>query len=414
MTIHSENMHRQKNIKKKIDKISKPPKKLNNMPPMDTTKHKHAKWIKKSLDNIIWKRQSEIIPYTKDPDRVPYAQFINSDCVRLFGHLYGNRPYVFFDFDKIHYTYDIESHKKFFNELLDIFHHQTIGDGSCVYYNRNGGESPRMVCCHGRYECTHIVIENKPEHKEILEELVWAYHNKFFQDPNIVTKNTFQMVIDSGNGFDMLDLTCCPKEIPDDRYDLFYGDRFMESFDQIKSFFTEDITSGNLMLLHGDPGTGKSNLIKNLINISKSNVVYIPPNMASVLSNPAFFKFLTNHENKILLIEDAEEILTAARNSATNNILGMTDGFMKDALNMKIICTFNTDEKNIDSALLRKGRLHTQYKFGNLSKDEANKLAKFMQIDHEFIGSASLAEIFNYDHDNKKETKEERRAIGFF
>ena len=58
------------------------------------------------------------------------------------------------------------------------------------------------------------------------------------------------------------------KSIPikDDRYDIFYGENFPH--DKMKRFIEEE--TENLMLLHGDPGTGKSNYIKHIITNCKN------------------------------------------------------------------------------------------------------------------------------------------------
>ncbi len=168
----------------------------------------------------------------------------------------------------------------------------------------------------------------------------------------------------------------------------------------------------NLMLLHGDPGTGKSNYIKHIITNSSKKVIYIPPSMLSVISSPDFVTFVMENKNSIILIEDAEEILTSDRNAATNNLLGLTDGFLKDALNLKIICTFNCDLKKIDDALMRKGRMYFQYKFDKLTIDECDDLATFMGLDRKVSEPSTLAEFFNIE-DNSIENAFEQRRIGF-
>lgn len=200
------------------------------------------------------------------------------------------------------------------------------------------------------------------------------------------------------------------KSIPikDDRYDIFYGENFPH--DKMKRFIEEE--TENLMLLHGDPGTGKSNYIKHIITNCKKKVIYIPPSMLSVISSPGFVTFMMENKDTILLIEDAEEVLSADRNSATNNLLGLTDGFLKDALNLKIIATFNCNIGQVDPALLRKGRMFLEYKFDSLSIDECNKLSNFTGFKRDVKEPMTLAEFFNVE-DNHMENSFEERKIGF-
>ncbi len=198
-------------------------------------------------------------------------------------------------------------------------------------------------------------------------------------------------------------------EIKDGRYDIYYGKNFPH--EKFTKFVNEE--TENLLLLHGDPGTGKSNYIKNLIIGAERDVIYIPPSMMGVISSPGFVSFMSKNKNNILLIEDAEEILSSDRNAATNNLLGLTDGFLKDSLNLKIICTFNCDLKRIDEALKRKGRLYFEYKFDKLTVEECRDLADFAELDIEVTEPMSLAEVFNYDKEISLEDSFEERQMGF-
>ena len=77
----------------------------------------------------------------------------------------------------------------------------------------------------------------------------------------------------------------------------------------------------------------------------------------------------------------------------------MTDGILSDDLGIKFICTFNDDMKNIDSALLRKGRLVSKYEFKNLDTEKAQKLLEERGITDKINHPLSLAEIFHYEDD---------------
>jgi ATP-dependent 26S proteasome regulatory subunit len=99
-----------------------------------------------------------------------------------------------------------------------------------------------------------------------------------------------------------------------------------------------------------------------------------------------------------------------ANASVVSTILQLTDGLFSDYLNIKIICTFNTNIERIDKALLRKGRMIAKYKFTALSAEKTKALAE--KLGYENVkGSMTLADIFGLDkHDFKDPDK---KAIGF-
>jgi hypothetical protein len=223
------------------------------------------------------------------------------------------------------------------------------------------------------------------------------------------TKNKFYLIANDGYSCYTQPTSFTKYDIKDSRFDLFYGKEF--PYEKLKDFM--NCETENLMLLHGDPGTGKSNFIKHLISESDKKVLYIPPSMLEILSSPNFITFMINNKDSILLIEDGEEILSKQRNAATNNLLGLTDGFLKDALNLKVICTFNTDIGNIDPALLRKGRVYFEYKFDKLSKDECKDLANFMDLNVDISSAMTISELFNSSKEVSQKNSFEERTIGF-
>lgn len=246
-------------------------------------------------------------------------------------------------------------------------------------------------------------IENKKILTKILKQL-----DKFFVDASNIS-DKFYMIAENRGGLYTERTRFKPIPVKDDRFDLFYGKEFPH--EKMQQFVTG--TTENLLLLHGDPGTGKSNYIKHLIKNSEKKVIYIPPSMLSVISSPGFVSFMMANKNSILLIEDAEEVLSVDRNSATNNLLGVTDGFLKDALGLKVIATFNCPIGKIDPALMRKGRLYLEYKFDQLSVDECKTLANFVGLDREINEPMTLAELFNKES-NTSDNSLEERSIGFF
>jgi hypothetical protein len=193
-----------------------------------------------------------------------------------------------------------------------------------------------------------------------------------------------------------------------DNLDINYGQGFEKFHTELVSRF--NTTTKGLVLLHGEPGTGKTYYIRHLLRNMVQNkkvVIYMPPNLVDHLVEPGFMTFLSdqvqefseNNQTCVLLIEDAEPLLAkrieGVRIQGITNLLNMTDGLLNDMLNLQIICTFNVDVRKLDSALLRPGRLIARKEFKALSELDANLLAQRLGIKHHFKGPATLGEIYS-------------------
>jgi hypothetical protein len=195
-----------------------------------------------------------------------------------------------------------------------------------------------------------------------------------------------------------------------------YGKSFSKVHDVIINRLNKPNDKG-IILLHGDPGTGKTSYIKYLTTLIKDkDILFIPPSMAEMLSEPSIIPFLMDHKNSILIIEDAERVIADREGNGSpagvSNILNLTDGILGDCLNIQILATFNMKREKIDQALLRKGRLIAEHKFEKLNVDDTNRLLKFLKKDHEVNESMSLADIYNIDTELIKSTNKSK--IGLF
>lgn len=212
----------------------------------------------------------------------------------------------------------------------------------------------------------------------------------------------------------MLDLQKFKTRLPDVNIDLGmnYGPVAEAKFKKISSLM--DSGKNGLILLSGNPGTGKSTFIKMLSLQTSRKVIYLSSSSAEHLTNPEFLSFMMRHRESILLLEDAEKVLRSREeqdNSAISNLLNITDGILGDCLNILVIATFNMDREKIDSALVRKGRLLVEHHFELLPADMANKLLESMGSERRVSDPTSLAEIYNPD-DNFHE-EEHKRKVGF-
>jgi ATP-dependent 26S proteasome regulatory subunit len=198
---------------------------------------------------------------------------------------------------------------------------------------------------------------------------------------------------------------------------LNYGEEFLKVHNVIIDRLNKPNDKG-IILLHGDPGTGKTSYIKYLTKLVKEKeILFIPPSMAEMLSEPSFIPFLMDHRNTVLIIEDAERVISDREGNGSptgvSNILNLTDGILGDCLNIQVIATFNMKKERIDQALLRKGRLIAEHKFEHLSIDDTNKLLKHLGKDHEVNEGMSLADIYNIEVELYKTTNKKGSKLGF-
>ena len=196
---------------------------------------------------------------------------------------------------------------------------------------------------------------------------------------------------------------------------LNYGESFVKVHETIVETLNKPSGKG-IILLHGDPGTGKTSYIKYLTSlIQDKDILFVPPSMAEMLSEPSIIPFLMEHKNSILIIEDAERVISDREGNGSSagvsNILNMTDGILGDCLGIQVIATFNMKREKIDQALLRKGRLIAEHKFEKLNVAETNKLLKHLEKNQEVEEGMSLADIYNIDVELIKTSNKSK--IGF-
>ncbi|WP_196884850.1 AAA family ATPase [Aureivirga sp. CE67] len=221
---------------------------------------------------------------------------------------------------------------------------------------------------------------------------------------------SFEVLTSSTNGFST-------QEVKTEFIDLDIEKNYNEDFKDVHETISKSFESksSGLILLHGLPGTGKTTYIKSLISkFDDLSFIFIQNDFVTELLKPGFISFLIDHKNAILIIEDAEKVIMkrehSGKNSVVSTILQLTDGLFSDYLNIRIICTFNSELDKIDKALLRKGRMIAYYDFKKLSVEKTNNLLE--ELDSESINEElTLAEIFNYTKKNFQQT--EKIKIGF-
>jgi len=219
----------------------------------------------------------------------------------------------------------------------------------------------------------------------------------------------FLLVLDNGS----FNITKFELKQPEFTLEDNYNDDLLPVHQKILSRLNTDKDKG-IVLLHGEPGTGKTSYIRYLTSITNKKVIFFPPNLAESITHPNLISVLIDNPNSILVIEDAENILLDRNHndkSAVSALLNLSDGLLSDCLNIQIICTFNTDVAKIDSALLRKGRLIASYKFEALTPEKAQKLSAKKGFSNYIAKPMRLTDIYNQSE--AKYTPQTKKRIGF-
>jgi hypothetical protein len=258
------------------------------------------------------------------------------------------------------------------------------------------------------YDSIFIIYNNNICRTEVLDLAVFT---KQFEKP-FEKKKEFHMVVRDDNSFSLLDY-----ELKEHAIDIKnnYNDDFTNIHEVITLNLNEKKKNG-IILLHGTYGAGKTYYIRYLISNISRKFIYLPLHMVDWLSDPAFIPFMSKFKDCVLILEDCENLLMHRDDGNPNagglsNLLNLGDGLLSDAFSINIICSFNSNLKKIDDALLRKGRLIARYEFKELEIPKAQALADKLEKNIIIEKPMTLTDIYNAEcmkFENKKANK-----IGF-
>jgi len=184
-----------------------------------------------------------------------------------------------------------------------------------------------------------------------------------------------------------------------------YSDTVIQGFDFLSKDFVSTNPFGRLAIINGPPGTGKTYLVRGLVNeLADSTVVVMPPRMIADIDGPSLVSTFANHQRRnpgpmVLIIEDADSCLAPRVSgdvSSISALLNHTDGILGSMLNLRIIATTNQESMEFDSALTRAGRLSRHIEVGELSNTKATEIYRRLTGSDSFKydGKKTLAEIY--------------------
>ena len=362
-------------------------------------------------------------------DKTAVETFCTSDGLSLqslFFAVFNEFPSLYtYKSDEAHSSYYFDT-KGILGDLKNLYGEDDVQLVVYTLFNLQTSEENTGLNIYLKKEGLFVRVEESPGETYILyrngneaevEKLTEEF-KKFYKKPTLPPNNVYTVAYE--NGFYLNKLPT--KDFSELDILKHYNDDFAAENEIIKKFVETEDESG-LLILHGDKGTGKSTYIRHLISSNpEKKFVYIPANLVGILSQPNFSTFLMTLQNHIIILEDCEEAIkdrkTNGTPAAVSLLLNMTDGLLSDGLGLKFICTFNDDVKNIDAALLRKGRLVSKYEFKPLCVEKANELLKTLYEEGYKTGkyenepvtdkALSLADIYHF---YEASYEKERRKI---
>lgn len=246
----------------------------------------------------------------------------------------------------------------------------------------------------GRYIRFVVHFSNTETNLDLVDKAIKLSKKHQIRPSKRIEEPMIELVITNQGDLDTIRRRFTFQPLSDEELAIHYGKAFLPVYEKLKEFLE---AHRKLVLLHGQPGTGKSTLLKQLIAQKNDRLLYFSPENIKLLGTPDFTKFLLRHTGKIIIAEDAENILvdTGTRSAATANLLNLTDGILAEIYDCGLLATFNTHISNLDSALIRPGRLFLQYELKPLTIEEANTFLEYKGSKERVKEEKTLAELFS-------------------
>jgi len=204
-----------------------------------------------------------------------------------------------------------------------------------------------------------------------------------------------------------------------------YTPEALKEYDRMVADLKSKSPSGRIAIFEGEPGTGKTYLVRGLLSeVEAAIYIIIPSNLIAQLAQPGMIPVLVSVRRArgnvpmIFIVEDADECLSPRMNdnmSSITNILNFGDGLLGHLLDVRIVATTNAHRVNLDEAILRPGRLSALIHVGRLPAEQAQ--AVFARLtggpSNQLTSTTTLAEVYSLARNSGWTPPTTKTAMGF-
>lgn len=196
-----------------------------------------------------------------------------------------------------------------------------------------------------------------------------------------------------------------------------YAPEVQAAFHRIQQDLESSSPRGRLSIIEGEPGTGKTWLVRGLIQSTlAATFILLPSHLMLDLAGPTLIPTLlaakqqaaAKNQPIVLILEDADNCLTSrsagADPAAVSALLNLSDGILGGSLDIRVVCTTNLGVQSIDPALLRPSRLNEHVTITALAPGHAENVylrlsGGVLPTNYVFDTPLTLAQIYRLHQD---------------
>lgn len=160
-----------------------------------------------------------------------------------------------------------------------------------------------------------------------------------------------------------------------------YNYDVLEAYDHVVKDLQSKDPTGRLTILDGPPGGGKTYAIRGFMHdVPEALFIFVPVSLVPHLANPGMIGTLIDAKKglegsaMIFIVEDADTTL-AKRGSdnleSISALLNLGDGILGSMLDIRVVCTTNLKDAEMDEAVIRPGRLNRKIHISTLDREVA-------------------------------------------